>query len=175
MNTCLPNSVGPGSSSNLIWFQSEPFPRKESFTKERSEPAWGSVTRQSSQGMLSFITQGLHVGHTSHWLKPPLWPPSLLLSITQQLLGSQHRVYKRGTQRLWKKKPVIKITWETPHTKAGNSRENTSHAGSGVAAWWGGTFLWATAPSCQFAFWPSHCRLLKLWVFPRGTTHFLTV
>lgn len=37
------------------------------------------------------------------------------------------------------KKSVIKITQETPHTKAGNSRENTSHAGSGVAARCGGT------------------------------------
>lgn len=37
-----------------------------------------------------------------------------------------------------KKNPLVKITRESPHTKAGNSSENTSHAGSEGPAWLGG-------------------------------------
>lgn len=45
-----------------------------------------------------------------------------------------------GTRRGFKKKkkPLVKITRESPHTKAGNSSENTSHAGSEGPAWRGG-------------------------------------
>lgn len=116
--------------------------------------------------MLCFVAptpRGSHV-LLAHATTLATVPPSVHHSAA---LGQPAQSVQEGHAEAVKKESAIKIAQETPHTKAGNSRENTSHAGSGVAARWGGTSPWATAPGCQFAFWPSHCRLPKLWTFPQ--------
>lgn len=145
MNTCLANSTCHSGSSSLMSIKvqrphsldlKKPFPERKLLP--RRGLTWYGVGDQASLPRHALLgdTDSMWVTCLAGSRHRPGRCPSFCPSLDSPWEPAQS-VQEGHAEVL--KKPLIKIARETPHPKAGNSRENTSHVGSEGPAQWGGT------------------------------------